>query len=135
MGHFTCKKNQDKILEKHIHMYLNIKNKFLNTLHSHDEEWFHLSLDQLDSLLDVILTPFEQKYNGHTLFPYQTVNDNTYFLFANEEVGQSRVKGFDKKSAAYIHNSTTDGLSTTSKMTTIRKFIKKHKGRTLDFGV
>lgn len=101
---FTKNEDSAKRTERSIHQYLNIKNRYIVTYQSHDEEWFELSKNEINYLIDLVEYNKDTKF--HNLYPNIDMRNKKVFLFnkidiydqliiANEQVGQDRVKPMD----------------------------------------
>ena len=85
-----------RILEKSIHQYLNRKAKYVVSLHSHTEEWFLLSKNEIDSLVDLIV---KNKHtvtdDGRAVFPFDKHRSVNLMIEANSAQGTDRIKPMD----------------------------------------
>jgi hypothetical protein len=106
-----------RTLERNIHRYLNVKNKFLRVKHSHSEESFSLTNKEVSELIDVVqtnqLTKFTDKemvngknQQGKLIFPY--IDDKRGInLFENLAGGGTRVKPMTVKLKAILDENTS----------------------------
>lgn len=102
---FTHNKKQARAIEKAVHGYLNCKHSITNTFHSHDEEWFELSLNDVNIMADLIHLGFCPLGWDNRLFPFKSeldigklVNNQKepyVFIGANKNIGLHRVKSMD----------------------------------------
>jgi hypothetical protein len=109
---FECTSNGlARRFEKSVHEYLNTKAKYVVTDHSHDEEWFSLSVDDVAKIVDLISSntgikypmPYKHRpsYAGKTVFPFKQLTPATrghhhVVIAANPQVGSAKIKPMPK---------------------------------------
>ena len=129
---------QARMLERNIHRYLNVKNKFLTVKHSHSEESFLLTNDEIKDLIILIqnnqFTRFTEKeivnkqnMKGQVIFPY--IEEKIGIdLFENLAAGGTRVKAMTQiLKNSLDKNSENQKLLQTSVKKTKNKNIKLPK--------
>jgi hypothetical protein len=107
----TSTKPAARATERAIHEYLNGKQKYIVTGHSHDEEWFSISKKEIDNIVDMLHHNKNTKYPkdagnaGKRVFPYKQILNLDPFLMkgqispklvANVTIGQSKIGAMKK---------------------------------------
>jgi hypothetical protein len=94
--------------ERAIHAYLNQKGAYYVSEHSHDEEWFELTLKQISKLMEIMKLGKKVRYpkdywhkdmRGKQVFLYNEIIIETEYpilLKANRQIGRARVKPIGK---------------------------------------
>lgn len=140
----TRDKSQAYRLERSIHRYLAAKYKFIVTKHSHSEEVFNLTLEELSILVKTIesnigitfkkgedILSGKDRY-GEFIFPYI---DTLPEIFLNENLakGGTRIKPFDTTVKNFIDsNYTNKPIPTSEKKTKHKSFTMPQKGLKID---
>jgi len=136
----TYDKTQAARLERSIHKYLGAKYKFIVTKHSHSEEVFRLTLQEVATLIKTIEANVGVKFTkgddivnrkdcmGKKIFPYVDILPGI-FLDENLAKGGTRIKAFDKSVKDFIDsNYTNKPIPTSSKKTKHKSFTMPQKG-------
>lgn len=130
----TYDKEQAARLERSIHKYLNAKYKNIVTKHSHSEETFSLTLQEVSILINTIEANIGIKFRkgddiingqdqvGKSIFPYI---DTLPEIFLNENLAQGghRVKAFNTNVKDFIDSNYNDNPIPTSQKKTKHKSI------------
>lgn len=136
----TYDKTQAARLERSIHRYLGSKYKFIVTKHSHSEEIFKLTLEEVAILIKTIEENVGVEFRkgddvvngkdfvGQKIFPYVDVLPGI-FLDENLAKGGTRIKPFDKSVKDFIDsNYTNKPIHTSAKKTKHKSFTMPQKG-------
>lgn len=136
----TYHKTQAARLERSIHRYLGAKYKFIVTKHSHSEEVFKLTLEEVATLIKTIEANVGVEFKkgddvvngkdcvGQKIFPYVDILPGI-FLDENLAKGGTRIKPFDKFVKDFIDsNYTNQPIPTSAKKTKHKSFTMPRKG-------
>jgi phage-related holin len=126
------------MLERNIHRYLNVKNKFLTVKHSHSEESFLLTNDEIKDLIILIQNNQFTRFTEREIVNKQNMKDQVIFpyieyklgidLFENLAQGGTRVKAMTKNLKNTLDKNAKDQkLVQTSVKKTKKKNIKLPK--------
>ena len=110
-----------KRLERSIHSYMRSKNKIYSTWHGHNQEWFELSLDEIQQLIKVVLANGSTRHTpvrsgpGKRIFPFKDPDPRFPFpleVSAKKEETASRTRrGMNPATKALIERN-VKGLKT-----------------------
>lgn len=89
---YTKNRHKARKLEKSIHGYLNWKARYVNEKHSHSEEWFELSRNNISSLTKLINFNKNTKYNLTCVLPFNSYESVQWMFCSNLSGTSNRVK-------------------------------------------
>ena len=125
---FTCDTPQEALqLERHIHQYMTAKKKYLLAEHSHAEEVFNISHDEVQQLLFIIEANRKTElHSNHVLFPYtKTYRGGTITM--NLARGGFRVKPMDASLVTTVDDTTNAAIRA---LTPVRRVQQRGPFRT-----
>ena len=112
---FTSKANK-RALEKSIHQYLNSKAKYIVSLHSHTEEWFQLSDEDLTKLINVVKkNKTTRTFTDRPVFPFEKHLRVNSLIEATISAGTDRIKPMQKELKELLDTRAKVPLSTEKK--------------------
>ena len=89
---YTKNRHKARKLEKSIHGYLNRKARYVNEKHSHSEEWFELSRNNISSLTKLINFNKNTRYNLTHVLPFESYESVQWMFCSNLSGTSNRVK-------------------------------------------
>jgi len=93
---YTKNKRNARKLEKSIHGYLNWKATYVDEKHSHSEEWFELSRNNISSVTKLINCNKNTRYNSIRVLPFESYESVQWMFCSNLFGASNRVKPMNR---------------------------------------
>lgn len=129
---FTHGKEAATRLERSIQGYLYSKGRYIVTGHSHDEEWFELTMNDLENLFLLLDVNKDVKdKSGKLIFPYTHIVAEKFRILANQQIGSERVAAMNTD----VKRILDQNVNKYKIMQTQKRVAKTKKGRAMRSGI